>query len=49
MKRSTFLFVTAILSFALGAMMFFVPNFAARFLNIAITPQTTSVLGVWTD
>ncbi|MEO5592724.1 MAG: hypothetical protein ABIR15_03945 [Chitinophagaceae bacterium] len=44
MKRSTFLLITAILSFAFGAMMFFVPNFAAGFLDIATTPQTISIL-----
>ncbi len=44
MKRSTFLLITAILSFAFGVMMFFVPNFAAGFLDIATTPQTISVL-----
>ena len=44
MKRPTFLLITAILSFAFGAMMFFVPNFTAGFLAIAATPQTISVL-----
>src|SRR3981189_538718 len=44
MKRSSFLLITAILSFAFGAMMFFVPGFAAGFLDIAATPQTISVL-----
>ena len=44
MKRSIFLLITAIASFAFGAMMFFVPNFAAGFLDIATTPQTISVL-----
>jgi hypothetical protein len=44
MKRSSFLLITAILSFAFGAMMFFVPGFAAGFLDIATTPQTISVL-----
>lgn len=44
MKRSTFLLITAVLSFAFGAMMFFVPGFAAGFLDIATTPQTVSVL-----
>ncbi len=44
MKRSMFLLITAIASFAFGAMMFFVPNFAAGFLNIATTLQTISVL-----
>lgn len=44
MKRSTFLLTTAILSLAFGAMMFFVPKFAAGFLDIATTPQTISVL-----
>ncbi|MEO6837937.1 MAG: hypothetical protein ABI185_06090 [Ginsengibacter sp.] len=44
MKRSIFLLITAVGSFAFGAMMFFIPNFAASFLDIAITPQTISVL-----
>ena len=44
MKPSTFLLITAILSFVFGAMMFFIPNFAAGFLHIATTPQTISVL-----
>lgn len=44
MKRSIFLLITAALSFAFGAMVFFVPNFAAGFLYIATTPQTISVL-----
>lgn len=44
MKRSTFLLISALLSFAFGAMMFFVPTFAAGFLNIAAAPQTVSVL-----
>ncbi|MEJ7682407.1 MAG: hypothetical protein WKG06_32055 [Segetibacter sp.] len=44
MKRSSFLLISAILSFVFGAMMFFVPTFAAKFLEIASTPQTVSVL-----
>ena len=44
MTRQTFLFITAIASFAFGIMMFFVPGFAADFLGIATTPQTISVL-----
>ncbi len=44
MKRSIFLLVTAFASFAFGAMMFFIPNFAAGFLAIQATPQTLSVL-----
>ncbi len=44
MKRSNFLLISAILSFVFGAMMFFVPVFAAKFLDIATTPQTISVL-----
>ena len=44
MSRSTFLLITALASFAFGAMMFFVPKFAAGFLDIATTPQTISVL-----
>lgn len=43
MKRSTFLLITAVGSFAFGAMMFFIPSFAGSFLDIAITPQTISV------
>lgn len=44
MKRSTFLLLSALLSFVFGAMMFFVPAFAAGFLDIAAEPQTVSVL-----
>lgn len=44
MKRSTFLLVTAILSFVFGGMMFLIPSFAARFLAITAAPQTVSVL-----
>lgn len=44
MKRSGFLLISAILSFVFGGMMFFVPAFAAKFLDIASTPQTVSVL-----
>ena len=44
MKQQTFLLITAIASFAFGIMMFFAPNFAAGFLDIATTPQTISVL-----
>jgi|GEM_PF-2181987 len=44
MKLSTFLLVTAVLSFAFGAMMFFAPGFAAGFLGINTSPQTISVL-----
>ncbi|HTB52777.1 MAG TPA: hypothetical protein VK718_08375 [Ferruginibacter sp.] len=44
MKRSTFLLITALLSFAFGAMMFFLPAAAANFLGIATSPATTSVL-----
>lgn len=44
MKRSLFLLITALASFAFGAMMFFVPGFAAGFLAIATTPQTISAL-----
>lgn len=44
MKRSGFLLISAILSFVFGAMMFFVPAFAANFLDIASTPQIVSVL-----
>ena len=44
MKRSLFLLITALLSFAFGAMMFFVPAFAAGFLDMAASPQTLSVM-----
>ena len=44
MKRSTFLLITAILSFAFGTMMFFAPAFAANFLALKTSPQTISVL-----
>ena len=44
MKRSTFLLISAILSFVFGAMMFFVPTFVAGFLDITAAPQTVSVL-----
>ncbi|MDQ2751593.1 MAG: hypothetical protein M3R72_01055 [Bacteroidota bacterium] len=44
MKRSVFLLITAFASFAFGAMLFFIPTFAAHLLNIATTPQTLSVI-----
>ncbi len=44
MKRSVFLLVTALASFAFGAMMFFIPNFTTNFLGITTTLQTVSVL-----
>lgn len=44
MTRQTFLLITALASFVFGAMMFFAPNLAAGFLDIATTPQTISVL-----
>lgn len=44
MNCSAFLLITALASFAFGAMMFFAPNFAAGFLDISTTPQTVSVL-----
>ena len=44
MKRSTFLLITALGSFAFGAMMFFIPDFAASFLGIDTSSQTLSVL-----
>lgn len=43
-NRSTFLLITAVLSFAFGALMFFVPGFAAGFLDMAASPQTLSVM-----
>ncbi len=44
MKRSTFLLISAILSFVFGAMMFLIPSFAAKFLAIEAEPQTMSVM-----
>ena len=44
MKRSLFLLITALLSFAFGAMMFFAPAFAAGFLDMAASPQMLSVM-----
>lgn len=44
MKRSTFLFITAILSFVFGAMMFFAPSFAADFLDLKTNLQVISIL-----
>jgi hypothetical protein len=44
MKRSIFLSITAFASFAFGAMMFFIPMFAANLLGMDATPQTLSVL-----
>ena|SRR5450631_27616 len=44
MKRSVFLLITAVGSFAFGTMMFLNPDFAAEFLGIDITAQTISVL-----
>jgi hypothetical protein len=44
MKLSVFLTISAVGSFAFGAMMFFIPAFAGRLLGIAYTPQTGSLL-----
>ncbi len=44
MTRSLFLLISAILSFIFGAMMFFVPAVAARFLDIGSAPAVMSVL-----
>ncbi|MGI8952936.1 MAG: hypothetical protein ACR2FN_15295 [Chitinophagaceae bacterium] len=44
MKRSTFLLISAILSFAFGAMMFFIPAFAATLLGMSFTPETAALL-----
>ena len=44
MKLSFFLLVTAVLSFAFGAMMFFVPSFAADFLAMGTNIETLSAL-----
>jgi len=44
MTRSTFLLITALASFAFGAMMFFIPNIAAGLLGIDASSQTLSVL-----
>lgn len=44
MKRSVFLRITALLSFVFGAMLFFVPAFAAQIIGIAFSPETGSVL-----
>lgn len=44
MKRSVFLLITALASFAFGALMFFVPTFAAEFLAMDTVPQTIAVL-----
>jgi hypothetical protein len=44
MKLSVFLTISAIGSFAFGAMMFLVPSFAAQLLGITFTPQTDSLL-----
>lgn len=44
MKRSTFLLLSALLSFVFGAMMFFVPAFAGGFIGMTAAPETLSVL-----
>jgi hypothetical protein len=44
MKLPVFLTISAIGSFAFGAMMFFMPGFAGQLLGIAFTPQTNSLL-----
>jgi hypothetical protein len=44
MKLPVFLTISAVGSFAFGAMMFFMPGFAARLLGIACTLQTGSLL-----
>ena len=44
MKRSIFLLICAILAFAFGSMMFFLPGLAAMALGLAALPETSSVL-----
>ena len=44
MRRSTFLLITAILSFVFGAMMFFAPASGAKIIGLAATAETKSVL-----
>jgi hypothetical protein len=44
MKLSLFLIISAIGSFAFGAMMFFIPGFAAQLLGLDFTQQSGSLL-----
>jgi hypothetical protein len=44
MKLSVFLIISAIGSFAFGAMMFFMPGFAAQLLGLDFTQQSGSLL-----
>jgi hypothetical protein len=44
MKRSTFLLISSILSFAFGILMFLLPGLAAKSLGIVSTHETTSLL-----
>jgi hypothetical protein len=44
MRCSIFILITALASFAFGAIMFFIPNFAAGLLGIQASLQTLSVL-----
>lgn len=44
MKRSTFLLISSILSFAFGILMFLLPGLAAKSLGIVSTPEATSLL-----
>src|SRR3981189_1886019 len=44
MNRSTFLLITATLSFAFGAMLFFVPSFGSILLGLPTNIETSSVL-----
>lgn len=44
MKRSSFLFISAILTLVFGALMFFIPTFATESLDIICSPETGSVL-----
>ncbi|MES2558281.1 MAG: hypothetical protein V4590_00970 [Bacteroidota bacterium] len=43
MKRSTFLLVTALVSFTFGTLFFFMPNLIAGMMSIEATPQILSV------
>jgi hypothetical protein len=44
MKRSSFLFISAILTLVFGALMFFIPDLATQSLDMIQSPETGSAL-----
>jgi hypothetical protein len=44
MKRSSFLFISAILTLVFGALLFFIPTLSTQSLDMIYSPETGSVL-----